>query len=80
MFLLRYTAHIQKISDFKAFITMPWIPKFSYMELMGVCLKQGVQPWGDRLLYNPSPKNPASCFLFSFSSEQKINGTEEVAS
>lgn len=56
MFIRRYIAHIQKINSFKTFIIMLWVAKFSYKELMGVCLKQGVQPWADRLLYNPSPK------------------------
>lgn len=77
---MRYIAHTQKVNNFKAFITMPWVAKFSYKELMGACLKQGGQPWADRFLYNPSPKNPSSCFPFSFSSEQKINSTEEVRS
>lgn len=40
---MTYIAHTQKINYFKTFIIMPWVPKFSYKELMGICLKQGVQ-------------------------------------
>lgn len=59
-------AHTQKRNYFKTFITMPWVPKFPYKELMGVCLKQGVQPWLIDAFKTSARKNPASCFLFSF--------------